>query len=114
MNVTIIETGKNETLSITDPKSGMDWTNDLLGNHGALPEYNDETDSYHMSQDDYEWWSDLIERYQTADNRYHELRHSLPGEEAEALEEAAHSINCDLENHPEALQAVCDEVEGKE
>jgi hypothetical protein len=111
MKVTIIETNESKTLNITDPKSGMDWTNDLLGNHGALPEYSDDTDSYRMSRDDYEWWSDLIDRYQAADDRYYELRQSLPGDEAEALQNAAQGINCDLEYYPAALQELCDESE---
>ena len=111
MNVTIIETKEQKELNITDPKSGMDWTNDLMGNHGALPEYDDESDSYQMSQEDYEWWSDLIDRYQEADDRFFELCQSLPDDESLALKEAAMTINSDLENYPEALQAVCDEAE---
>jgi len=108
MEVTIIGTNETETLSITDPKSGASWENDLLGNCGELPEYNDDTDSYHMSKEDYDWWSDLIDRYQEADNRYYELIQTLPADEAESLEILAHSIACDLENFPEALQEVCD------
>lgn len=114
MNVTIIETGETATLKIIDPKSGTDWTNDLLGNHGALPDYNDETDSYHMPHDDYNWWSDLIDRYQTADDRYHELLRSLPESAYVELQEAAFGIGCDLENFPESLQAICDEFDNDE
>lgn len=114
MNITIIETGENATLSITDPKSGCDWTNDLLGNHDALPDYDDDTDSHHMTQDDYNWWSDLIERYQAADDRYHELLHDLNNEDYEIMQETAQNISADLENYPESLQAVCDEYDNQE
>ncbi len=107
MDITIIETGERAELSIIDPKSGCDWTNDLLGNHDALPEYNDDDGTYHMSQADYAWWSDLIERYQIADDRYHELLHNVSNGDYEALQEDASQISVDLDNYPEALQAVC-------
>jgi len=111
MKITTIDTGKSETLNITDPKSGIDWTTDLLGNHDALPEYDADTDSYQMSQDDYEWWSDLINRYQEADNRFYELCQELPENERNELREAAQGISVDLENYPEALTTVCDDAE---
>ncbi len=114
MNVTIIETNEETILSIIDPKSGMDWTNDLLGNHGELPDYNDETDSYHMDQESFDWWSDLIERYEAADNRLHELKQSLSWEETEEIEAILESVlSCDLEDKPEAMQQVCDEWEAR-
>ena len=111
MNITIIETGKQEFLSIIDPKSGCDWTQDLTGNHGALPEYDDDTDSYQMSTDDFEWWSDLIERYQEADDRYYDIARSLDWYEREEFEEmvSSHVGGVDLETHPDALQQACDE-----
>lgn len=109
MNITIIETGNKETLSIIDPKSGMDWANDLLGNHNAAPEYDEATDSYFMSQEDFCWWSDLINRYQAADDRFYEIAKNLAPEDREELELLVQDV--DLENHPEALHAACDEWE---
>jgi len=111
MNITINETGEKDELSIIDPQSGIEWTTDLLGNHNALPDYNDETDSYHMSKEDFDWWKDLIGRYQEADDRYHELYQSLPEENAEFLADAVREINCDLENFPEFLQLVCNDYD---
>jgi hypothetical protein len=104
MNVTIIETNEKKSLNISD----------LLGNHDALPEYDDESDSHLMSQEDYDWWADLIDRYQEADDRFFELCQELDEDEANELKEAAMSISVDLENYPEALQAACDEAEGDE
>lgn len=113
MDITIIETGEQKTLSIIDPKSGCDWTQDLMGNHGALPEYDDDTDSYQMSIDDFEWWDDLIERYQAADDRYHAIASDLDWEERAEFEEmvSSHTGGVDLETHPDALQQACDEWE---
>lgn len=113
MKVQISETGKIEYLNITDPKSGCDWTQDLLGNHGALPEYDDDTDTYLMSQDDFDWWSDLVDRYQEADDRYYEICRELDENERSEFEDivSSHCGGVDLETHPDALQQACDEWE---
>jgi len=115
MKITTIETKEEKDLSLIDPKTGLSWTNDLMGNYGALPRYDDESDRYLMSQKDFDWWADLIARYQEADDRFfaltQSLRDTLGFEAAEELAEAAYGINCDLENYPEALQEVCDAID---
>lgn len=112
MNVTIIETNESETLSIIDPQSGCDWTNDLLGNHGDLPDYNEETDNYHMTKESFDWWNDLISRLEVADDRCAEIKKCLDYEQSEEFAEGlADACNCDLENQPEVMQQFCDEWE---
>jgi hypothetical protein len=111
MDVTIIETGEQEELGIIDPKSGVNWINDLMGNYGALPEYDGETGTYKMTREEFNWWAALTKRYQAADNRYHRLEKDLDDDKSAELIEAAHSINVDLEDFPAALQDVCDQFE---
>jgi hypothetical protein len=115
MKVRIIETGKDEELSIIDPKTGMDWINDLMGNHDALPEYDEEADRHLMNQEDLDWWADLVERYQTADDRLYEIIMGIEDEWRilQSFMDDVHSINCDLENYPERLNQVCDEFENE-
>ena len=110
MDIKIIETGETEELTLVDPKSGVNWINDLMGNHGVLPSCNDEG-VYLMSQDDYDWWADLTTQYQNADNRYHDLLTGLNGDTYDALLDDAQNINVDLEHFPYALNNVCDEYE---
>ena len=109
MEITIIETGEREKLSIIDRKSGCDWTNDLLGNHNALPDYNDDDGTYHMSQDSYDWWDDLIDKYQLADDRYNAILQNLESADHDNLISACQDINCDLEDLPGYINAICDE-----
>ena len=57
MDVKIIETGEMESLSIID--NGINWINDLMGNHEALPdrevdEDGYETGNYLMEKEEYE------------------------------------------------------------
>ena len=46
-------------LSITDPKTGIDWTRDLLGNADAL-NYDNDLEQYTMDIDEYNWWLNYI------------------------------------------------------
>lgn len=112
MEIRIAETNEIKDLDIIDPKSGVNWIADLMGNHGALPTSEVDDDGYDtgnkiMSQEDYEWWSDLVDRYQAADDRYHALRKSLDDDEALVFD--AQNINVDLEDYPGALNDVCDQ-----
>ena len=109
MTIKIKETSEMEELSLIDPKSGTDWTGDLLGNHDAEMEYDDDTGTYTMTQENYDWWSDLINRYQAADDTCHELLSELDDEASEELQLRVNDIGCDLENYPESLLQICNE-----
>jgi len=115
----IKETGEKEELSIIDPKSGCCWVSDLMGNHGAFNDLDtdEDTDLYVMPQEDFEWWKDLIKRYQRADNIYHELRNGnrLDDETVEELETCIQDIGsgCDLEYYPEFLINICADFENE-
>lgn len=113
MDITITETGEKTELSIIDPRSGVDWTNDLLGNHNELPDYNDDDGSYHMSQEAYDWWFDLIENYQAADDRCYEMLNNVDGKDYDDMLTEIHDINCDLEDLPANINAICDQYEDK-
>jgi len=110
VSIKITETGKIETLSLIDPKSGCDWISDMLGNHDALVFNDDGTGdaSYIMTQSDYDWWSDLVERYQAADDRYHELLDDADDRDALLDAMSSEPGDYDLEHQPEIMQQVCD------
>ena len=107
MQIIIIETREEKELNIYDPKSGVNWTGDLIGSVGNSPEYNEEADRYLMSQDTFLWWDDLINRYQVADDKYNEILDSLNGNEAEKLTEEVQNLSCDLEDFPYFLSEIC-------
>jgi len=111
MDIKINETGELVELTITDPKTGLCWINDLMGNHNELPEYDDATDVYLMTQEAFDWWKELTEAYQTADNRKHELLNELTGAKYDVAFEAFEDIDGDLEDYPRFLNQVCDEIE---
>jgi hypothetical protein len=61
MNFRIKETKELKTLGIFD-EDGIEWTADLLGNHGEL-HYNSETEEHELTQESFEWWSEYIKTY---------------------------------------------------
>jgi len=111
MKVRINETGEINDLSIIDPKSGVNWINDLMGNHGALPDYDDDNGIYPMSRDDFEWWADFCKDLQTAEDRAHEIRRTIDNSKYEDFLHALGDFSGDLEDNPAHIQAVCDEYE---
>jgi hypothetical protein len=100
-----------ELTEIVDPKTGIAWTADLLGNHNAGG-WDDEREMRSMDSDEFDWWEELIAEYQEADSRKHELLEDLTGDEWDNASEAFAAIDCDLEDCPRLINAVCDEFEG--
>ena len=112
MEIKIEETGEEVELTIIDPRSGVDWISDLLGNHNVVMQEGGGIGALlEMSQEDYDWWSDLTERYQIADFRYYDLRKTLPDDDSGYLVEAVENLSCDLEDYPELLQQICDDFD---
>jgi hypothetical protein len=118
-NVIIEETGKQKNLAIIDPRTGIDYTSDFLGNNGTST---DEEGFYHMTEDDYNWWKDIIEKHQANDNRIVEIERNIEGgygeydEKLEAFrQELYQNSNADdLEYHVRAVAEFLDEYENRE
>lgn len=106
--IKIDETDEITTLSIIDPKSGVDWTNDLLGNCGALRRYDDDQEVYLMTQEEYDWWDTLVAAKQASDNRRHKLARQLLERLSDALMRDLGDVNCDLEDEPGQVHQICD------
>lgn len=82
VTVKIKETGKIETLAITD-KNGVEWSADLIGNAGGFidPEYerNDDGEEYQgiVTQDWYDWWKRHIENYNEMESELSKFAYEL-------------------------------------
>jgi hypothetical protein len=72
MDIIIKETGKREELHIYD-NNGIDWVQDCIGNSGAQFDCNDNGE-YTMTQDDYDWWADYLDKAQADYDEEQELR----------------------------------------
>jgi len=65
LKIKIIETGKIETLSVTDPNTGIDWTADFITDGGNQ---HDDDGNTIMDQDTYNFWSAACDRQQQIDD----------------------------------------------
>lgn len=106
----IIVNGSVENIDIIDPRTGISWIADFLGNYGADMTTDDDGRAY-MDREEFDWWSTVAEQYQAADNRFYELMQAADEDGRDALRAEQGAISCDLEDFPAALQRVCDEFE---
>ena len=100
MKVQIKETGNTEELAIYS--GGINYINDLMGNHGALPDHDEDSDAYIMDQESYEWWQSLTTNLQAAEDRLDEL------DLRDSFQDSGIG-NCDLEALPGYINQFCDE-----
>lgn len=112
MKIIIKETYEVKTLSIIDPKTGVDYIEDLIGNTGALTNgqftWDEYFDAYFCDQDTYDWWSNLVAEQQLLKERIHNLVREH-GEEA--VYEAIDKAGCvDLEDYAANVNRALDEA----
>ena len=60
-------------------KNSVEWTEDLLGGYESSYHYDEDNEEYTMSADDYEWWSDIVDKL----NQIEEMKAELTDEELE-------------------------------
>lgn len=77
MKIIIKETSIEEYLEIIDPRTGINWISDFIGNTGALSDgqfvWDDEKDAYICDQDTFDWWSKVVYDNESIENRVYEL-----------------------------------------
>ena len=114
MTIRIKETGETKELGIIDPVSGMNWISDFIGNTGAMNDgqftWNEKDDLYEVSEEDLDWWENLVEEYEKADKAQYKFKKTLDTEDREAFEnEIFKACNCDLEDMPRAILSEIEE-----
>lgn len=113
MNIVINGTEKVETLSIID-SNGIDFTDDLIGNYGALSDgqftYDADADVYRCDQDTFDWWATVLAAEQELDDRIADLAEEHG---SDAVYNAIGTAgDCDLEDQAAAINAALDEAFG--
>lgn len=111
MKVRIIESGKMEELVIVDPRTGMEWADDFIGNTGALNDgqfaWTENDDLYEVSQDNFDWWEKVMAEYKAADDAKYGLESELDSDEREVFWNDIYSAcECALEDMPSRIMEV--------
>lgn len=82
----------NEIRDLNYRKNELDYTEDLVGS-GPMPAYNDDVDAYEMTEDEYNWWKNLIAMQERCDELEEEIS------DQDAIEEMKEQCgNTDLED----------------
>ena len=91
--MTIAITDRNyEIRDVNYRKNGLDYTEDL-GGSGPMPAYNVDFDAYEMTEDEYNWWKNLIAMQERCDELEEEIS------DQDAIEEMKEQCgNTDLED----------------
>lgn len=92
MDVIIRETKERKNLGIEDPKTGLDYTEDFIGNSGGFifgdfERTEDEygiTDGYLVSQETYNWWKSVMAVHEYAADLMSKFREDV--EDLEAID----------------------------
>lgn len=114
MKIIIKETSSVETLSIINPKSGVDYISDFIGNTGALFdgqfEWDEDRDAYVCDQGTFDWWDTVVMANQELEDRIYEL---VKEHGSEAVYEAIYAAgSTDLEDHAANVNQALDESFG--
>ncbi|OKP97837.1 hypothetical protein A3849_13760 [Paenibacillus sp. P46E] len=114
MRVQITETNEIKELTLIDPKTGVDYVQDFIGNYDALADgqftWNEGAGAFLAEQDTFSWWSQVIEDQKALDERIAELKESHDSEDVDAVVNAAADV--DLENLAASVNKALDEEFG--
>lgn len=111
MNVQITETSERKSLSIRN--NGIEWTQDLLGNAGALSDgqlvWSEEDDAYLCDQGTYDWWAQYIADTEATEAEAQALADELGIPVADVTDHIGTYQYGDYEMHrAQAVQAMSD------
>ena len=120
MLIKIKETAEVKEITLTDPKTNLNWENDYILNAINSDQYEEPSEDEEgegitcvMIQEEFDWWKNQCKEYQTADNLLHETREAEKekneyGECTDFDEKYHQYINgYDFNQQPAAMIAFC-------
>ena len=115
MKIIIKETNVQESLEIIDPRKGINWVQDFIGNTGALSDgqfvWDDEQGAYVCDQDTFDWWSKVVSDNESLENRIYELSQQHGGDAVSAV--VYDAANVPLEQLAASVNEALDEAFGE-
>lgn len=106
------ETNEITTITVIDPKSGCDWSGDLIGNADDLAFASDDDDfDFEGTSDQISWWVEYCDKYDRLDSQLHALLQNADTDDAEHV----HNMLCDNDFNgiPDALEAAIEYITNK-
>lgn len=112
MKITIKETNDIQEITIIDPKTGLDYARDFIGNNEIDLEFDDEGNII-MTEEACDYWFNLCSHYEKADHRCYRMKDDLNNSEYTSfLDDLTYEISqVDLETTPDVMNQICDKYE---
>ena len=101
--------GEERDLRMID-SNGIDQSGDFIGNtyHGMD---HDEEGRYIASEEEYQWWADMIVSYEGMQEQINEAYEKYGREEIDSYLQKVHAFDCDLEDQPSSVSIALDDYE---
>lgn len=107
MKIRIEETGEIKELVAIDRLTGLEWTQDLIGNTSASLGWNEEFEVHEMPEYEYNWWEQYIADTEATEEEAAELADKLGITVGEVMEAIADNLSSDYDLHrQEAIEAM--------
>jgi len=117
MEIKIIETSEIKELCYNDINSNVDGTEDFIGNAGGLLEdfyYSEAEEVYFSTQENFEWWANIIKRYEEMDEKISSYLNSFHEEKEEKEEKLWRECNCEFSDTPSVVVTYIEDAIQKE
>lgn len=112
MTIRINETSEVKELSITDI-NGIDFTNDLIGNSGAIGDtiiWDDENECYTTDEDTFDWWDDYANKLKSDTEELEELKELYDNDKiSDIINDEFFGIN-DYNDHHRTYQTAFERI----
>lgn len=112
----IRETGEIKELSFTDIKTGIDCTNDIVGNTGAFTDgtfaYNAAGEVYDVDSENFDWWKEYLTNLENDEediqSLFNDLGEKYDNEEFENIKTEFYDgiYDCDMDQEHEMKQEL--------
>ena len=123
MKILIKDTNTIASITMTDPKTGINWEADYIGENISDCDYEDPTGDFVdlvemvMTRENFDWWKKQCAEYESSDEKLYTLRNNPKfqdeyGTTSELDEEFHQYINgFDFNSQPKAMSQFCDDWE---
>jgi len=117
MEVRIKETGEVVSLQCIDPRTGVDWMPDLIGNSGGFADdqfdYDNDAGVFVADQWTVEWWQEYAMQWEEIQQKIVDLSCRFEIDEETIRDRLADACGPDYEDHYRIAVTVLSEIESE-
>ena len=105
--IIIKETNKIKRIEVIDPKTGLDWSGNLIGNAAPEIEGYDDEGRMIMTEETFDWWETYCIAYENADKALYEYMQDRENDDLEKFADYISGI--EFNDLPGAMRSFIEE-----